>query len=143
MNCTKVRRVPLETLETVVVYMEGDSREGQGYRYLVRHWEHKNVSIPQKRWDEIEKKTRRDSLTSQWLPAQRPVTRQHPRRRKGTCKKEKQSQGSKDSIAQQSAQSALTFEQQPPKIRASMPPAASHCGMVSMMMRPARAMKRW
>lgn len=36
----------------------------------------------------------------------------------------------------------LTFEQQPPKIRASMPPAASHCGMVSMMMRPARAMMR-
>lgn len=36
----------------------------------------------------------------------------------------------------------LTFEQQPPKIRASMPPAASHCGMVSMMKRPARAMMR-
>ena len=36
-----------------------------------------------------------------------------------------------------------TFEQHPPKIRASIPPAASHCGIVSMMMRPARAMKRF
>jgi hypothetical protein len=53
-------------LETTIVYMEEEhSREGQAYRYLVRHWEHKNVSIPQERWDEIEKKTRRGSLTSQ------------------------------------------------------------------------------
>lgn len=33
----------------------------------------------------------------------------------------------------------LTFEQQPPKIRASMAPAASHCGMVSIKMRPIKA----
>lgn len=35
-----------------------------------------------------------------------------------------------------------TFEQQPPKIRASIPAAARPCGMVSMMRRPARAMMR-
>lgn len=38
--------------------------------------------------------------------------------------------------------SAKTFEQQPPKISDSMAPMASHCGMVSMNTRPARAMAR-
>lgn len=34
------------------------------------------------------------------------------------------------------------MEQQPPKISDSMAPTASHCGMVSMNMRPAKAMAR-
>ena len=37
------------------------------------------------------------------------------------------------------ADSPLTFEQQPPNIRASMPPTASHCGIVSINMRPTKA----
>ena len=40
------------------------------------------------------------------------------------------------------ASSAKTLEQQPPKMRASMAPMVSHCGMVSIKMRPARAMAR-
>ena len=38
--------------------------------------------------------------------------------------------------------SAKTLEQQPPKISDSMAPTASHCGMVSMNMRPATPMAR-
>ena len=38
--------------------------------------------------------------------------------------------------------SAKTLEQQPPKIKESMAPMASHCGIVSINMRPARAMAR-
>lgn len=38
------------------------------------------------------------------------------------------------------ASRAKTLEQHPPKIRASMAPTASHCGMVSMKMRPSMPM---
>lgn len=38
------------------------------------------------------------------------------------------------------ASRAKTFEQQPPKIRSSMAPTVSHCGMVSMKMRPSMPM---
>lgn len=40
------------------------------------------------------------------------------------------------------ASRAKTFEQQPPKIKLSITPTAIHCGMVSMKMRPARAIMR-
>jgi len=37
------------------------------------------------------------------------------------------------------AEQSLTFEQHPPKISASMAPTVSHCGIVSMNIRPAMA----
>jgi hypothetical protein len=89
------------------------------YRYLVQCWRG-HVSFLS--WGTEE--TTKPELTSQLLPAQRPVLNHEPLSR---CNWMPQS---------------LTFEQQPPNISASMPPTASHCGIVSMMMRPTSAMIR-